>query len=694
MTLLYASTFADALGKLSHNEQKQVKITTVDLMIDPKGAGLSLERLNRASGDKVWSARVSQDLRIILRRDGEDSLLAYVGHHDDAYRWAERRRFVPHERTGAMQIVELVERQQEHAPTRSETDGQTAAATAVEDVFCPFWALTDDQMLDIGVPREWLQHAREMAECDLDMLFDRLPAEAAEALYDFATGGRLEDHIAKPAEPGADPFAHPDAQRRFRVLDNVEELQAALDAPFEKWAVFLHPAQRDLVERKMNGPTRVAGSAGTGKTIVALHRAVNLARADPAARILLTTFSRQLADALERKRNILTEATPGLRAQISVRPIDQAATELYTKILGQPNRAAPSQIRFCVRDAQKAGLGGDLSTEFLVEEWDELVDAWGVTSAEAYATIPRIGRRIRLGPRQREAAWSVFDYIQHRLAERRLVTWQMIYSAVTQWLAQDVSRIPYEHVIVDEAQDLSVAQIRFLAAVGKAKPDALFLAGDMGQRIFRLPFSWTKLGLDIRGRSHSLKVNYRTSHQIRAMADRLLPSAITDLDGIEEGRSNTVSVFDGPAPDVVLAADEAAECAAISGWLGACLESGVVPPEIGLLVRGEGQLGRARTAAKAAGLNPREEGGITIATMHDAKGLEFRAVAVVCCDEDILPDPARLAAIGDVAEMETAYETERHLLYVACTRARDRLLVSGVKPGSEFLDDLGIRASS
>ena len=237
MTLLYASTFADALGKLSHNEQKQVKITTVDLMMDPKGTGLSMERLNRAGDDKVWSARVSQDLRIILRRDGNDNLLAYVGHHDDAYRWAERRKFIPHERTGAMQIVEVVEREEMAGPlvyTGSSSEPATQEAQ-------PFWALSDDQMLDVGVPSEWLEAVRAMGEGALDALFERLPAEAAEALYDFATGGRLEDHIAKPVEPGSDPFAHPDAQRRFRVLDNVEELQAALDAPFEKWAVFLHP---------------------------------------------------------------------------------------------------------------------------------------------------------------------------------------------------------------------------------------------------------------------------------------------------------------------------------------------------------------------------------------------------------------------------------------------------------------------
>jgi hypothetical protein len=683
MTLLLASTFNDALTRLSHVEQKQAKLTAFDLQLDPAGNGLQMHRIDSAPG--FWSARVSQDIRIILHKDGGTTTLAWVDHHDDAYAWAERRRIVPHERTGAMQIVQLVERV-EDAPV---VDAQpTPEVAARKQAAQPFWALTDDQLLDVGVPRDWLQAVRAMGEDALDTLFERLPAEAAEALYDFATGGRLEDHVAQAIAPDADPFAHPDAQRRFRVLDNLEELQAALDAPFDNWTVFLHPAQRELVERAVTGPTRVTGSAGTGKTIVALHRAVRLVRGDAAARVLLTTFSKPLADALERKLAILTEAESALRERITVRPLDGAAVELYTALHGQPNRATPSQIRAVIEEAKKAGLGGTLSAAFLCEEWEELVDAWGVIDADAYATIPRIGRRTRLGPLQREAAWGVFAFVLRRLAERRLVTWSMIYAALTSWL-EGGGTLPFDHVVVDEAQDLTVAQVRFLAAAGQGRSDALFLAGDIGQRIFRLPFSWAKLGLDVRGRSHSLKVNYRTSHQIRVMADRLLPPAITDMDGVEEGRRGTVSVFDGPVPEIVLAADEAEERAAIAGWLRCCATDGIAAEETGLLVRGDGQLARARAAAKAAGLDPRDDAGVVITSMHGAKGLEFRAVAVIACDEDVLPDPARLSAIGDIAEMEAAYETERHLLYVACTRARDRLLVSGVAPGSEFLDDLG-----
>lgn len=679
MILRYAATFQQSLDRLTLAEQKQVKITTVDLMFDPTGNGLQLHRVLKADG--FWTARVSQDIRIVLYRAGAETLLCWVDHHDAAYRWAERRTLVPHERTGAMQFVEVTERTEERLVYTERVE------TAPVPVKRPFVALTDDQLLDVGVPRAWLDPVRQADEATVDGLFDSLPAEAAEALLDLLTGGRLEDHIAVRLAPGSDPFAHPDAQRRFRVVDNLEELRAALDQPFEQWAVFLHPAQRALVEREWAGPVRVSGSAGTGKTIVALHRAAYLARTQTDAHILLTTFSKPLAAALSRKRDVLTEAEPALRESITVSALDQAALDLYTTAFGQPNRATPAQVRAAITDAAKAGLGGGHAASFLFEEWDELVDAWNVTDAESYASLPRIGRRTRLGAQQREAAWSVFAFVRQRLADRKVVTWAMIYARLTAWLAGD-GELPFTHVVVDEAQDLSVAQIRFLAAVVGGRRDALFLAGDIGQRIFHLPFSWAKLGLDIRGRSHALKVNYRTSHQIRLAADRLLPASITDLDGVEEGRRGTVSVFDGPPPELVLATDEADERTRVAAFLARCREDGITAAEIGVLVRGQGQLARARAAVSAAGFDARAEEGVTIAAMHEAKGLEFRAVVVMACDEDVLPDPLRLAGIGDTADLEAAYDTERHLLYVACTRARDRLIVSALAPGSEFLDDL------
>lgn len=676
-----ASTFTEALARLQGQEQKAAKLTAIDLQLDPTGKGLSMHRIEQSRDPNFWTVRVNRDLRIVLHRSSDSQLIAYVGHHDDAYAWAERRRIEVHPRTGAAQFVELVERAAEPV---AEVATAPAAPTEAKRLFAD---LADDDLLDVGVPLDWLQAVRDTPEVELFDLLGRLPEEAAESLLSYAADGIL----VKPEPVAAeDPFAHPDAARRFRVLENIEELKAALEYPWEKWTVFLHPTQRELVERSWSGPARVAGTAGTGKTVVALHRAVHLARENPDTKVLLTTFSKHLANLLLKKRDILTEGAPELRARVTVQALDQAAYDLHARQFGTPTMASPSQVRAYVQEALKAGLGGQLSPEFLFEEWDELVDAWNVEGVDAYAELPRLGRKTRLGPRQREAAWAVFDYVRSRLRERKLTTWPQLYARLTAWLEQD-GKLAFSHVVVDEAQDLSVAQARFLAAAAAHLPNALFFAGDLGQRIFHLPFSWLRLGLDVRGRSHRLKVNYRTSHQIRSAADHLLPSVIVNLDGQEEGRTGTISVFNGPEPNLVIARDEAAECRAVADFIRARLGDGIGASEIALLVRGQGQLGRARAAATKAGLNPRDDQGVAIRTMHEAKGLEFRAVAVMACDEDVLPDPARLADIGDMADLEAAYETERHLLYVACTRARDHLLVTGIAPGSEFLADLGLK---
>lgn len=257
---------------------------------------------------------------------------------------------------------------------------------------------------------------------------------------------------------------------------------------------------------------------------------------------------------------------------------------------------------------------------------------------------------------------------------------------------------PFDFTVVDEAQDISIAQLRFLAALGGGRPNSLFFAGDLGQRIFQQPFSWKALGVDVRGRSTTLKINYRTSHQIRSQADRLLGVEVSDVDGNSEERKGTISVFDGPAPGIAVLPTVEAEIKAVGEWLANVMKAGVQPNEIAIFVRSPAELGRAEDAARMAALNigVLDNGGdgiagcVTIGTMHLAKGLEFRAVAVMACDDEVIPLQERIETVGDEADLEDVYNTERQLLYVACTRARDYLLVTSTAPASEFLDDLRI----
>ena len=332
---------------------------------------------------------------------------------------------------------------------------------------------------------------------------------------------------------------------------------------------------------------------------------------------------------------------------------------------------------------------------FLWTEWSRVVDAWQLASWEQYRDVPRLGRRTRLPERQRELLWSVFSKVAAALDEHHLLTEPRLFGRLERQL-EKMARPPFEFCVVDEAQDIGVAELRFLAALGARRPDALFFAGDLGQRIFQTPFSWRALGVDIRGRSHTLRVNYRTSHQIRRQADRLLPPETSDVDGITDRRAGTVSVFNGADPAIQVLPSHDAETAAIAEWLKSRGQEGYAPHEMGVFVRSKAELDRAIAAVEAAGYSAVDlaqhaggvSGNVAVGTMHLAKGLEFRAVVVAACDDDVLPLQARIERVGDHAELDEIYTTERHLLYVACTRARDHLLVTGVEPASEFLDDL------
>jgi superfamily I DNA/RNA helicase/mRNA-degrading endonuclease RelE of RelBE toxin-antitoxin system len=699
MEFRISDTFTDSLSKLTSQEQKAVKTTAFDLQLNPSAPGLRFHKLNKCKDPNFCSISINMDLRLIAHKTNNSLLLCYVDHHEDAYAWAERRKIETHPTTGAAQLVEVRETIQE---------------VIIQKTIAPplFAHIPEAELLSYGVPPEWLSDVQKATEENVLDIASHLPQEAAEALLNLAIGQKPP--IMPIVDGNGDAFNHPDAQRRFRFMGTRSELELALEYPWEKWTVFLHPAQRELVERKYSGSVRVSGSAGTGKTIVALHRAVHLARLHPQSQVLITTFSPALANALKGKLTRLIElpvsqqghpqhpplphlgqfidqTAPEVGGRIHVHAIQDLAHDFYVQSYGEPTIATPEQIKTFLMEGVESSL---FSPAFLWSEWQDIVDAWQLTTWEDYRNVQRLGRKTRLGPKQRETAWSIFEQVLAKLKAQNLITWSQLFQQVTSQVKKVGS--PFRYVVADEAQDLGIAELRFLAALGKQRQDGLFFTGDLGQRIFQQPFSWKTVGVNIQGRSHTLKINYRTSQQIRQQADRLLPNTINDVDGLTDDRRGTVSVFNGPPPLIQQADDPDEEMDIVAQWLKERIKAGIAPDEIGVFVRSPEQLSRARAAVAQAQLKATQlddrmaalPGTIAVSTMHLAKGLEFKAVAVLACDDDVLPLEERLTSIGDEADLEEVYNTERHLLYVACTRARDELLVIGVNPISEFVEDL------
>ena len=537
MQFRIADTFTDSLAKLTGDEQKAVKTTAFDLQLNPASPGMQFHKLNAARDPNFWSVRVSRDIRVIVHRTSNSLLLCYVDHHDKAYHWAERRKIETHPKTGAAQLVEIRETIREiTVPAYNVKDQPAPTKPAL------FADVVEDELLGFGVPVEWLEEVRKADEDRLLELTDHLPSEAAEALLELAVGG--QPHKPTAIVNADNPFDHPDAQRRFRIMADVDELTRALEYPWEKWTIFLHPAQRQIVEKDYNGPARVSGSAGTGKTIVALHRAVHLARRHPESRILLTTFSRTLAHALQVKLRRLIDNQPRIAERLEVHAIDAIGERLYETHVAYPQIASRSRIRHLLKEASDGVEDSRFSARFLLGEWEDVVDAWQVQTWDEYRDVKRLGRKTRLPEQRRAVLWRIFEQVKLALHEKGLVTRAEMFSVLAAKM-QARRNPPFDFAVVDEAQDLSVAQLRFLAALGGDRPNALFCAGDLGQRIFQIPFSWKSLGVDIRGRSQTLRINYRTSHQIRMQADRLLGPQVSDVDGNVEDRRGTVSVFNG-----------------------------------------------------------------------------------------------------------------------------------------------------
>ena len=700
MEFRIADTFTESLARLTGDEQKVVKTTAFDLQMNPclpgrserslANPGMQFHRIDKAKDKHFWSVRAGRDIRVIVHKTDASLLLCYVNHHDKAYEWAERRKLERHPTTGAAQIVEIREMVREvMVPVYVPEEAKPEPSALL------FANTPDETLLQYGVPKEWVEDVKQATEDSILELADRLPSEAAQALLELATGGAPE--ITPPVPEETDPFEHPDAQRRFRVMSNVDELEQALDYPWDKWIVFLHPAQRKIVEGHFNGPARVSGSAGTGKTIVALHRAVHLARANEDARVLLTTFSDPLANALRSRVRRLISSQPMLAERLEVLSVREIGLRLAVAKLGKLIIATDEDIQKLLKEFSVELENSRFTQKFLWAEWSRVVDAWQLSSWEEYRDVRRLGRRTRLAESQRELLWGIFDQVCNKLTESVSMTFA---TAITKAgaLIQKEKSVPFDFVVVDEAQDMGVPELKFLSSLGGERPDGLFFAGDLGQRIFQQSFSWKSLGVDVRGRSQTLRVNYRTSHQIRQQADKLLPQKLTDFDGNEELRSGTVSVFNGVKPIIEVKESTDAEISVVANWIKNITDSGYLPHEIGVFVRSQAEISRAVKVAERAGLKYTElgenvtvlSGHVAIGTMHVAKGLEFRAVVVMACDDEVLPLQARIESVGDMADLEDVYNTERYLLYVACTRARDQLLVTAVDPPSEFLDDLKI----
>ncbi len=679
MNFYIAETFTKSLTKLESEEQSLVKMSAFDFQANPSQPGFQFHRVDKSKDDNFWSARVNQDLRIIVHKSSNSIVLCYADHHDEAYAWAERRKLEAHPETGAAQFVEVTERTEEIVQRIVK---QEVTSPALFDDY------DDGYLLALGVPREWLEAVKHVGWDRLPELIEHLPEEAMERLMNLAEG----KPVPHPGPPSVEvhPLSHPDARRRFRLIDDQQQLRQALEYPWEKWIVFLHPEQREVVGQDYSGPARVYGSAGTGKSVVALHRAARLARVGE-GQVLLTTFSKTLASRLAQNAELLLGADAKEWEDLEIRHLHAIAREIWVERSGKDFRPVQkNQLEKWIREGMiRAGIE-DFSESFLQSEWEAVIDYWGIRDWAGYRDVSRAGRGTPLGARQRKKLWEVFGFVRNSMEEIGAFTWNDLCRDCASLIEDDPL---YRNVVIDESQDFGPADLILLRALAPEAGNDLFLCGDEGQRIYKRGFSWLQAGIDIRGRSSKLRINYRTTEQIRKFADALLPRDLVGASETSEER-DAISLLTGREPEFQAFANSNAESRAIVEFVQELLDRGFEPQEIAVFARTKKILGnRVTDPLENAGIpifhlqdnDDKRPDAVAVGTMHRAKGLEFKAVIIAGCDHNVMPYARVLDRCVDEEEKREFVGQERRLLYVACTRPRERLLVTSVGEASRFL---------
>ncbi|MDY7103640.1 MAG: AAA family ATPase [Actinomycetota bacterium] len=670
--------------------------------------GLHYERYHGARDARARTIRIDDNHRGIVVDAGDDQtlVLTRILTHDDADRWMANNEFRVNEATGALEIFDVVAIEGAVADVAASAPAEPTAAGL-------FAHRSDRDLTRLGIDPGVVPAVRAFTtEDELAGLLGLLPQGQAEALILLSGDESVEEIYAKVAgsiEPAeVDPtdvagaLTAPASGTRFRVIADERELEELLDAPLARWRTYLHHSQRSIAYRDAyNGPVRVTGGAGTGKTVVALHRTKALADAlatEPSGDgppILFTTFTRNLAQTIAADLELL--GGPELLDRVEVTNVDQLAHRIVRDAEGAGVAIASGKevAERCGDVLAELGLQDHLSVAFVLGEWDHVVLARECTTREDYFRASRAGRGVRLDRRGRADVWRVIEALRERLADRGWRTHLQVAVDATRHLrARDEP--PYGHVVVDEGQDLHEAQWRMLRAAVAEGPNDLFIVGDSHQRIYDRRSSLSKVGVNIRGRSHTLRVNYRTTAEILRWGLGVLGREVfDDLDGGTVGRriGDYHSFLHGAEPRACAASSRRAQLDELAKHVRSWVDAGIDASDIAVTARTKRPFRGVRRALTDAGLDVCVLGrelpiapGVRVGTMHRLKGLEFRCVAIVDASDDVVPAPWDLtAADEDPVQHDLDLRRERCLLYVACTRARDHLWIGWSGSPSRFL---------
>lgn len=689
-----SSDFLTAFARLPRQVQGKVTEFVNKFRNNPMSPGINYEKLNSGIDKKIFSVRIDDTYRGIVVRQQEVGvyLLLWVDHHDEAYQWAARKKCEVNPKTGAIQVFDV--------------------KTMVEKVSAPdkvtlFALAKDDELLKLGVPEIQLDFVRSfISKEDFYKAEQSMPHDAYEHLSWLAEGFPMEEvlelvleeqNASSANEDLAAALDVPATLKSFVVVDGEDELRRIMAEPLEKWRVFLHPTQRKIARKEYSGSARVLGGAGTGKTVVAMHRAKHLAsKCEGQQRILMTTFTANLAaDIRENLRKICN--LEELR-RIEVIHLDAWVNQFlresgFSAQIGYDDVIKPLWERAVLL----ANIDLPFETSFYEEEWNRIVVAQEALTLEKYVKATRNGRGTRLDRKKRMHIWKVFENYQNLMKENQIRDINTAMYESTK-LLQSAGRKPrYASIIIDEGQDFSDNAYRLIRALaGEEHPNDIFIVGDSHQRIYRNHPILSKCGINVRGRSSILKINYRTTEEIRKQALLLLKGiSFDDLDkGFDLG-DKCQSLTHGEKPIVENFGNANDEFDFLLREVKKLKDNGVSLTDICVVARTKKlvddyialftKAGIRSYAIKRNKADDRSFDGVRVATMHRVKGLEFKYVFIAAVNNRIIPLSSAINKADAVSE-EESITSEKCLLYVAMTRAQKGVYITSYGRKSEFLE--------
>ena len=708
ITVALSSDFFKALNKLPEKGRAKATSFVSKFRDNPRSPGLNYERIEGGKDPMIRSLRVDQDIRCIVRapEEGDTYVLLWIDKHDDAYQWARRRTCHVNRVNGALQVVDVEAAEVAVSDASNSTDLQAES----EKISSLFGHCDNDQLMLLGVPEALLPAVRAVCSDEsLSRLIQWVPKDCVDGLILLAEGRQIEaviDELERKRPAHIDPedvaaaLKTYESKAEFLVITDDDELEAMLAAPLEQWRVFLHPSQRRLIERNWSGPVRVLGGAGTGKTVVAMHRARWLAqqliKSESSGRVLFTTYTRNLSTDI---RSSLTKiCSPAELQRLEVNHLD-GWVSTFLKGQGLPVRVFDQNARKACWDLAMAiadpSLG--LDRRFYEEEWKEVVLANGCRTQPEYLAARRVGRGTRLTRQNRAQIWPVFDAMRMELRQRGLWEPEEAKQAAAELIKESGLDARYAAVVVDEAQDLDVAGFSLLRTlVGQSHANDLFIVGDPHQRIYGKPLVLSRCGIEIRGRSRKLRINYRTTEETRAWATAVLNGIdFDDLDGGLDPATDYRSLLHGDEPLIKAFEDTAEEQKFLTSTLHQIQQEQGGLAATCVVARTNGGVEKLNVAMKRAGFSTRiinkdesddpSDPALRIATMHRVKGLEFDQVFIPNLDINQLPLRVELDQRPDQLSRELFENQERSLLHVAATRAKKRVVITYSGKPSSFI---------